>query len=386
MFVMNAAYLYQINSRQGNVMLTRFYNYIFGNVSATPPQKEVHPLFAAASQGNLEAVSAITKIIPDVDVKDPESNTPLIIASSENQLAAIAILLNAGANIEEHGNNDFTPLAVAAYKGRVEAVLLLISKGADIEASSADVTCSPLWAAVRNGHEQMVNTLLRAGAQVNRRADNRNTLLMLAVELGNYNIIRGLLQFGANPRLRGADEWTAIDVAASRGRSDIVDLLLTDFFARSQISFAAQSERVPAVLSAAPAPVAAMVVNRNEEADELPQRFLCPISSEPMTDPVTLPNGQTFDRPSLIAWSATKGHADFFPCPVTRDQVPVSVLTYGTNISLKEEIDERLRQVAAARPRNDGSVQRLGLFAPDARTDYNANAGTNNSHLVSRRA
>ena len=361
-------------------MLARFYNYMLGNVAATPSPKEEHPLFAAASQGNLEAMNAITNIIHDVDVRDTESNTPLIIAASENQLAAISILLNHGANIEEHGNNDFTPLGVAAYKGHVEAVLLLINKGADIEASSADVTCSPLWAAVRNGHENMVDTLLRAGAQVNRRADNRNTLLMLAVELGNYNIIRRLLQFGANPRLSGADEWTAIDVAAARGRSDIVDLLVNGFFAPRQMSFAAQSERLPPVLSAAPAAVAA-----DDEADELPQRFLCPISSEPMTDPVTLPNGQTFDRSSLIAWSATKGHADFFPCPVTRDQVPVAVLTYGTNISLKEEIDERLRQVAVARSQSDVSVQRLGLFAPDARADYN-NAGTNNSHLVSRRA
>ncbi|XP_052188203.1 U-box domain-containing protein 30-like [Diospyros lotus] len=52
-----------------------------------------------------------------------------------------------------------------------------------------------------------------------------------------------------------------------------------------------------------------------EELDsiEVPAVFICPISLEPMQDPVTLCTGQTYEKPNILKWFSL-GH---FTCPIT---------------------------------------------------------------------
>ena len=56
-----------------------------------------------------------------------------------------------------------------------------------------------------------------------------------------------------------------------------------------------------------------------EELDsiETPPVFICPISLEPMQDPVTLCTGQTYERSNILKWFSL-GH---FTCPTTMQEL-----------------------------------------------------------------
>jgi len=56
-----------------------------------------------------------------------------------------------------------------------------------------------------------------------------------------------------------------------------------------------------------------------EELDsvEVPSVFICPISLEPMQDPVTLCTGQTYERSNILKWQSL-GH---FTCPTTMQEL-----------------------------------------------------------------
>lgn len=53
------------------------------------------------------------------------------------------------------------------------------------------------------------------------------------------------------------------------------------------------------------------------EAVEVPSVFICPISLEPMQDPVTLCTGQTYERGNILKW-LSMGH---FTCPTTMQEL-----------------------------------------------------------------
>ncbi|XP_031481414.1 U-box domain-containing protein 30-like [Nymphaea colorata] len=53
------------------------------------------------------------------------------------------------------------------------------------------------------------------------------------------------------------------------------------------------------------------------EAIEVPSVFICPISLEPMQDPVTLCTGQTYERGNILKW-LSMGH---FTCPTTMQEL-----------------------------------------------------------------
>ncbi|XP_010273225.1 PREDICTED: U-box domain-containing protein 30 [Nelumbo nucifera] len=53
------------------------------------------------------------------------------------------------------------------------------------------------------------------------------------------------------------------------------------------------------------------------DLDEVPSVFICPISLEPMQDPVTLCTGQTYERSNILKWFSL-GH---FTCPTTMQEL-----------------------------------------------------------------
>uniref|UniRef100_A0A0E0MJX1 U-box domain-containing protein n=1 Tax=Oryza punctata TaxID=4537 RepID=A0A0E0MJX1_ORYPU len=63
-----------------------------------------------------------------------------------------------------------------------------------------------------------------------------------------------------------------------------------------------------------------------------PQHFMCPISLQPMHDPVTSPTGISYDRRAIHRWLAA-GHAS---CPVTGQPLSLSDLT--PNLTLRRLI------------------------------------------------
>jgi ankyrin repeat protein len=341
-------------------MLNRIFNFY-----QQPANKPEHPLFAAAESGNLSAISKMMDYFPDLEMKDSSDNTPLIMAASTGQLAAMRILLNHDARLDTKGNNGFTALNVAASNGQAEAAALLISYGANLE-SQTDSGHTPLWNAVDHSHENVVRLLTAVGADVNCKDQSSHTVLMYAVVRGCRNIVGMLLQAGAKPDLAAKNGVTAEAIAAARSRFDMIELLRMDRFALANLSFHLQAMRdmdgIPK-LAAVQLPVAEVeqvveaveteevelpAVERDEsEPDEekFLERYICPISQDVMQDPLTLPSGFTFDREPLRDYVASQGNPETFACPMSRKPIPIAALTYDTNIMIKQEIEERRKQL-----------------------------------------
>ncbi|KAJ1697206.1 hypothetical protein LUZ63_005718 [Rhynchospora breviuscula] len=66
-----------------------------------------------------------------------------------------------------------------------------------------------------------------------------------------------------------------------------------------------------------------------DEPEEVPSVFICPISLEPMVDPVTLCTGQTYERAHIQRWLAMGRRT----CPTTMQELWDEVVTPNTTLS-----------------------------------------------------
>ena len=315
-----------------------------------------HPLLAAAEQGDLVLISHIINLAPNMQVKDAAGNTPLILAAAANQLAAVRVLLNNGALLEARGNNGCTALHAAAYMGREEIVAYLAEQEADLN-TKTDNGALPLSLAITNGHVGVVLALAEAGADVNMTDQNQSSLLMHAVKCGRADIVEILLQARANPQLVDHQGRTAATLAVARGRNDILELLH-----RSEFVLAAMEINEQQPVIAAPDMVMPEADTDDVEDDPLIRDYICPISQAVIKDPVTAPSGITYDRESLRDWFASQGNPDELADPTTRGPMPVAVLSFGTNIAIKKEIEDRVKQVKEKQ--RAGAQQQLAPLSP----------------------
>ncbi|GFQ04472.1 U-box domain-containing protein 30 [Phtheirospermum japonicum] len=61
---------------------------------------------------------------------------------------------------------------------------------------------------------------------------------------------------------------------------------------------------------------------------EIPSVFICPISLEPMQEPVTLCTGQTYEKPNILKWFSL-GH---YTCPTTMQELWDDAITPNTTL------------------------------------------------------
>ncbi|XP_020236132.1 U-box domain-containing protein 30 [Cajanus cajan] len=72
-----------------------------------------------------------------------------------------------------------------------------------------------------------------------------------------------------------------------------------------------------------------MIEELDSNSIDVPSVFICPISLEPMQDPVTLCTGQTYDRSNILKWLSL-GHKT---CPTTMQELWDDSLTPNTTLS-----------------------------------------------------
>ena len=247
------------------------------------PQSEQN-IWAAAAEGDLDAIRRELKTSVSVDAKAECGLTPLHIATLANHPAAIELLLANGADVSLADREGNTALHMASFLGRTDIVRLLLKAGADPELrndlgfSSLDnvaITWSEgledyyhhvervlntkldleqiraerpkilrllasesmippdlappvsLWQAAITGNTAAVEQHIRAGTDINAKEDfGGSTPLILAAIFGQKEVAAILIDAGADLELRNNSGGTALHQACFFCRPEIVELLL----------------------------------------------------------------------------------------------------------------------------------------------------------------
>ena len=211
-------------------------------------------LFAAAEQGNADAVAALLDAHPDrIGVrKPPYAWTLLHVAAHKGHLDVVNLLLARGldVNVRERGDNTYA-MHWAAAAGHVDVVRRLIDAGGDVIGAGDDhglevIGWASCWEGCDDGaHRAIVDLLTRHGArhhifsavaldlapEVRRivastpnalasrltRSDNNQTPLHLAVRMNRPAMVALLIELGADPLAADASGVLAPSYATTPG-------------------------------------------------------------------------------------------------------------------------------------------------------------------------
>ena len=254
-----------------------------GNLSVEIPSKGQN-IWAAAADGDLNAVRNELENRLSVDVKEESELTPLHVATLFGQPEVAELLLSSGADVSLTDDEGNTALHMAAFLGRTDMVRMLLEFGADptvrnklgfnsvdnvavrwsvdLEAyfhdiekalstrldlerikaerpkilallTSADVASAgytpttSIWQAVMVGNSAAVEQHIAAGSDLDMQEElGGSTPLMLAAIYGRYDIASTLIDAGADLEARNKSGGTALHQACSFCRPEIVKLLL----------------------------------------------------------------------------------------------------------------------------------------------------------------
>lgn len=157
-----------------------------------------------------------------------------------------------------------------------------------------------------------INQYLEMGADINSVDQTHNCALFIAARNNYIPIVKYLIE-------QGADKKLALSKLSSINNKEIRSLLLN--------LLPLFSVRLKKVLG-------------EDYLKIVPPKFRCPISKDIMNDPITLPNGFTYDRDSLRAYFKAHNYSSTLKCPLSRQPIDQTDLTASTSIFIKGEIEE----------------------------------------------
>mmetsp|Transcript_15009 Transcript_15009/g.49222 ORF Transcript_15009/g.49222 Transcript_15009/m.49222 type:complete len:1283 (-) Transcript_15009:55-3903(-) len=154
--------------------------------SGEPSKDEV--LLAAATHGDAEAVSALTKQGAEVTFIGTGGYTLIHEAAEKGHAEAIVALIEAGAPKDAKTKKGSTALVTAATFGHLDAVRALIESEVDVNLANV-AGDSPLTVAASGGHAECALELLKAGADLLHANGKGNCALHTAALGGNGDVI-----------------------------------------------------------------------------------------------------------------------------------------------------------------------------------------------------
>lgn len=190
------------------------------NPRARVPVATINPANAAAARnGDVEKILAVTKTKEDLELIDTSGMTLLGIAARAGQTEVVNILLEAKAKPNAMDRRGRTPLMAAIQKRdtNIQTINALIAGGADVNARDRSAGASVLiWAAGPLGSAGEVSALLEAGSNVNVVDARGNTPLIWAVRFGSADTVKAMLQAGADVNATNKEGKSALTYISQR--------------------------------------------------------------------------------------------------------------------------------------------------------------------------
>ena len=212
-----------------------------GRIDVSPPTTGPGPptsyssgmderLHAAATTGDLAAISAALADGADVDARDATGRTPLMAATHARQAEAFQALLDADANVDLQDDRLDNPFLYAGAEGLLDILRLANEAGADPAITNRYGGVAVIPASER-GHVEVVRYLLTETAVDVNHVNNLGwTALLEAILLSDggarhQTIVALLIDHGADVNLADGDGVAPLAHARARGQAEIVAIL-----------------------------------------------------------------------------------------------------------------------------------------------------------------
>lgn len=203
------------------------------NAQVAPRPQEVAGytgLHAAAHQGDLARINALTNAKPDWNARDGNGRTALHVATFSRQREAIRALVLGGSLIDALDNDRYDAVTIAAVADDEATLRTLLSLGASARQVTSRYDGTALIAAAHLGHDGVVRQLIAAGAPLDHVNNLHWTAVIESVVLGDggkrhQETLRALVAAGANLQLADRQGNTPLQLAQSRRYLEMVKIL-----------------------------------------------------------------------------------------------------------------------------------------------------------------
>ncbi|MGQ3890953.1 ankyrin repeat domain-containing protein [Legionella sp. CNM-4043-24] len=288
-----------------------------------------------------------------VNTEQDKINIALMAAASEGDRMSVERLINLGAEVNACDKEGNTALLFAAGNGHIDVIALLVRLGADVNVRNRYGLNALMWA-TKGGKNDTIDYLVNYhGADVHATDNQGNTALSLAMvgqpdrtTITHLALFYPLDSYETNKaeqraRLLGYNdsvEHLRAVMAMRHAKSLSEPITTSDMPAGSSCTEAGSPYRPTNILSSAssftlfgqsavrPGSDNVLADSRHPVVaaeDDAPRHLLDPISSELMTNPVTLTeSGQVYQRESIEACLANK-----MACPVSNITIVSATMT-----------------------------------------------------------
>lgn len=219
---------------------------------------DIHPLLAAAREGELGTVRQLIDLKTDLNVTDHEGRTAIMYATEDGFAEVVEELIRRGADAGATDSRGRTALHYAAGEGHFEVAKVLLKAGLDpnqmdheghapvvyavddghvdvirlfVEVGKVDLEAlragghDLMEIAAKEGHEHVLEYLLD-GKSIAVDDEEAVASFLAAAREGKLNIVRRFVADGMSVDVRDEDGHRALDLAAREGKLTTVEYLL----------------------------------------------------------------------------------------------------------------------------------------------------------------
>lgn len=187
-------------------------------------------LFAAATNGDAQAIKRAIAAGGAVSARDSYKRTPLHVATYKSNIPALRALVAAGADPNALENDRYDIVTIAAVANDLPTLEAALEIGCKATNVTSRYDGTALIAAAHLGHAEVVRRLILAGAPLNHVNNLGWTAVIESIVLGDGGAghqatLRHLIDAQADLNLADRDGTRPLGLARGRGYAAMVKLL-----------------------------------------------------------------------------------------------------------------------------------------------------------------